>query len=332
MTTKITGKRVTTLDIAKLAGVSKAAVSYALNGTGSVSPEVTKKIHEIASQLGYKPNRLAAATRTGRTNTIGLVLPDLTNPFFPALAQSVQSAAHQHGYSVFLVDPQNSADEELKGIERLEEHSIDGLIWCPLDDNSALKGKHSFPIVIIDRPLKGFDSVFADSFKGGQLQGEYLLQNGHREIGILSGPDRSPSARERRKGLLSVVKRHCDIHWDFQLEYSLTIPADVQTQILASKPSCVVAANDTLAVALLRLYHQSGISVPNDVSIIGFDDIDWANLVTPPLTTIKISTGDMGQASFDLLLERINNPSAKIKRKILDVETVERESFRELSS
>ena len=330
--TKSTKKRVTTLDIAKMAGVTKATVSYVFNGTGSVSPEISKKIFDIAEQLCYRPNRLAMATRTGKTHTIGLILPDLTNPFFPSLAQSAQSTARKKGYSVFLVDAQNSIEEEQKGIEQLVEYAVDGLIWCPIEDKSAHELKHPFPTVIIDRPIEGFDSIYADSFKGGKLQGEYLLENGHTNIGVLSGPERSPSAVSRRKGLYSALEGKVNILWDFSLEYDLNIPSNIKSQILANHPTCVVAANDTLAISLLRLYHKAGVNVPEDVSIIGFDDIDWADLVTPPLTTIKLSTSGIGSHSFDLLLNRINNPDSPINNEILDVQIIERESFRKLSN
>ena len=324
-------KRVTTLDIAEKAGVTKATVSYALNGTGSVSSELTKKIRRIADELGYRTNRLAVATRTGQTKTIGLVLPDLTNPFFPALAQAVQSAARQKGYSVFLVDCQNRIDEEDKGLDLLVEHSIDGLIWCPTEDHSVAKFKPPFPTVIIDRPIDGFDSVYADSYRGGQLQGEYLLKNGHKNIGVLSGPERSPSAISRREGLYSTVASKCNILWDFELEYNLNIPQDIQSKILKNQPTCVVAANDTLAISLIRLYHNSGVNVPDDVSIIGFDDIDWADLTVPPLTTIKLHVEHIGEDAFKLLLRRLNDPSAELSKSIIDVHVIERDSFKQLS-
>ena len=322
-----TTKRVTTQDIAQRAGVTKATVSYVFNGTGSVSSEVREKILSIADELGYRPNRLAAATRTGKTHTVGLILPDLTNPFFPALAQAAQNAARKKGYSVFLVDTQNSLSVEKEGIERLQEYAVDGVMWCPIEDNSATSQKFDFPVVIIDRSIDGFDSVYADSYKGGKLQGEYLLQQGHRKIGIISGPDRSPSANARRRGLYSVIKNQCDILWDFPLEYLVEIPKNFQEKILSLPPTCVVTANDSLAIGLLHLYHKMGVNVPEDVSIIGFDDIDWADLVIPPLTTIRLPAGDIGSQAFDSLFNRLNNPEETVKDIILDVELIERASF-----
>lgn len=320
-------KRVTTLDIAQKAGVTKATVSYALNGTGSVSAALSKKIKKIADELGYRPNRLAMATRTGETKTIGLVLPDLTNPFFPSLAQSVQSTARKQGYSVFLVDCQNLLEEENRGLDQLIEHAVDGLIWCPTEDHIAINRIIPFPTVIIDRPIEGFDSVYADSYAGGQIQGKYILKNGHTKIGILSGPDRSPSAQSRREGLYSVIRDKCDIVWDLPMEYNLTIDDNVKAKILRRQPSCVVTANDTLAISLLQLYHRNGVNVPNDVSIIGFDDIDWARLVEPPLTTIRLPIRDIGHCSVDALIRRIKKPDSPTRNTVLGVSLIERGSF-----
>ncbi len=324
-------KRVTTLDIAKRAGVSKTTVSYVINGTGSVSHALSQKILAIAEELGYRRNRLAIATRTGQTKTIGLILPDLTNPFFPTLAQSVQSTACQHGYSVFIVDCQNSLKDERQGLEQLCEHAVDGLVWCPTEDKVATEQALPFPTIVVDRAIEGFDSVYADAYQGGVIQGQYLLAGKHTRVGILSGPERSPSAIARRKGLYDTIESHCDILWDLPLEYNLTINETLYPQILDHLPTCVVAANDTLAVRLLWLYHHSGIDVPGDVSIIGFDDIDWASLVTPPLTTIKLPIKELGQHAFELLLRRMENPQLPLANRVLDVSLVERGSFKRSS-
>ena len=322
-----TRKRLTLHDIARDLGTSTATVSYALNNSGRVSPEVTRKVVDYAEKVGYRTNRLAKATRTGRTETIGLVLPTLTNPFFPEIAQAVHEAAKKQGYSVFLVDCQLSEEDEKDGIERLADYNIDGIIWCPLEDHSVSSVNVDCPVVLFDRPVKGYDSVFADFAKGGRLQGEHAIANGHGKIGILSGPTRSPGAVSRRKGLYKALKDQCDIAWDFSMEYGLDIPEHFQEPVAGSDVSCIICANDTLAIALLRLMKKSGKQVPQDVSIIGFDDIDWASLVTPPLTTIELPIRETGYQAFELLFHRLQEPDAKTKHVILDVNLLERESF-----
>ena len=324
-------KKVTTKDIALRAGVSKATVSYVLNGTGSVSPETAQRIRELTKEMGYQENRLAKATRTGTTHTIGLVLPDLCNPFFPEMAQSVVETASSHGYSIFLVDARNSFDEEELGLRRLNEYAVDGIIWCPLDDRYIDKHTFGCPVVVTDRFVEGFDCVYADSMKGGQLQAQIVNQKGHKHIGLISGPERSTSSRNRRAGFYKEVNKNTHIDWDFSLEYTLDIPYDIGQKILASQVTCVAAANDTLAIGLLRLYHSAGIRVPEDVSIIGFDDISWSNLVSPPLSTIKLPIRDMGKEAFDMLIRRIKSPEEENKSLILDVSILERESVRPYS-
>ena len=323
-------KRVTTQDIAHRAGVSKATVSYVLNGTGSVSAEMKEKVLSLAKEMGYQENRLAKATRTGKTSTIGLVLPDLSNPFFPEMAQAVVNAASAKGYSVFLVDAMNSSEEEAIGVKRLIEYAIEGIIWCPIDDEAIEKHNLSCPVVVLDRPITGFDSVYANSVKGGELQGQAVKQFGHKRIGVLSGPDRSPGARMRREGLYATLADDVKVAFDYSTDYSVNIPDEIAAKVLASDVSCVVTANDTLAIGLLRLYHQHGVRVPEDVSIIGFDDIDWADLVSPPLTTIKLPIRDMGTTAFDILLNRLAEPDGAKREMILDVSLLERQSHRAL--
>ena len=321
-------KRVTTKDIALRAGVSKATVSYVLNGTGSVSAEVAKRIRDITEEMGNQENRLAKATRTGTTHTIGLVLPDLCNPFFPEMAQAVVEKASQSGYSVFLVDARNCFDEEALGLKRLIEYAVDGVIWCPLDDRQMSKHKLNCPVVVTDRFVDGFDCVYADSVKGGELQAALINQKGHTNIGLISGPERSTSSRNRRDGFYNGLAKNIHVEWDFSLEYTLDIPDDIAKKIIASKVTCVATANDTLAIGLLRLYRSAGIHVPNDVSVIGFDDISWSNLVSPPLSTIKLPIRDMGSTAFDMLISRIKDPQSKKRNMILDVSILERESVK----
>ncbi|BFM09284.1 LacI family DNA-binding transcriptional regulator [Halioxenophilus aromaticivorans] len=324
-------QRVTTQDIAQRAGVSKATVSYALNGTGSVSPAVAAKIIALAKEMGYQENRLAKATRTGKTDTLGLVLPDLCNPFFPKMAQAVVQAASERGYSVFLVDCRNSLDEEQQGIERLAQYAIEGIIWCPIDDEKSIaRNTLTCPVVMTDRPIDGYDCVYADSASGGALQAQMLSQKGHKKIGLISGPVRSRGAQIRRQGFVQALPQDVSIVWEYSLEYNMTIPAEVQAHILAGEVSCIVAANDTQAIGILRVLHAARKAVPDEVSLIGFDAIEWSDLVSPPLSTIALPIQQIGTESVHLLLERIDNPDKTVRQIALDVQSLDRESLKQL--
>ena len=327
----MTKNRITTQDIADKAGVSKTTVSYVLNNSGSVSPATKKKILRYAKELGYQENRLAKATRTGKTATIGLVLPDLCNPFFPKMAQAVVKAANTRNYAVFLVDACNNLEEEARGIQRLHQHAVEGVIWCPLDDTHSLQHNTlSCPVVMTDRAIPGFDCVYANAQKGGRLQAELLKAKGHTCIGILSGPERSASASIRRQGLYEALGSEVKVAWDFSLEYDMDIPAPIAEQIIHSDVSCIVAANDTLAIGAMRLLHHANIAVPERISIIGFDSIEWSELVAPALSTVALPIQDIGQSAFDMLLQRIDAPEAAVREIVLDVHLVDRNSVKRL--
>jgi len=322
--------RVTTQDIAKRAGVSKATVSYALNGTGSVSPQMAAKIRALAEEMGYQENRLAKATRTGKTHTLGLVLPDLCNPFFPKMAQAVVQAASENGYSVFLVDARNCLDQEQQGITRLIQYAIEGIIWCPIDDEKSIKrNRITCPVVMTDRPIPGFDCVYADSAAGGALQAQMLANTGHTKIGLISGPQRSQGAQIRRRGFYDALATDAEVVWEFDLEYDMTIPDAVIEKIVSRDVTCIVTANDTMAIAVLRVLRSSGISVPDEVSIIGFDAIEWSDLVSPPLSTIALPIQNIGTASVELLLQRIADPNGDTQQILLAVSALNRSSLRQ---
>src|ERR1700744_6608806 len=179
---------VTVKDIATDVGVSGAQVSNVLNGRPNVGRDILQKVLRVASQLGYQPNRAAQAMRTGRTRAIGLVLPDLTNPFFPELAQAVENKARSLGLLVCLIDSQGRADSESEGFALLKQHAVDGIIWCPLGTRlpSYLK-KLARPIILIDRPRPGYAVVHSNYLMGGRLLADYALRMGHRRVGPFFG-------------------------------------------------------------------------------------------------------------------------------------------------
>jgi len=319
-------RRVTAQDIADLVGVSKATVSYALNGTGSVSEEMAEKIIRYADKLGYRTNRLAAATRTGTTYTVGLVVPDLSNPLFPELAQAVHKAAHDRGYAVFLVDSNQSLAMEFEGIERLIDYRVDGVLWAPIKDESVEKLDFRMPIVVMDREIRGFNSVFADTRRGGQLQVRHVQDKGHKRIGIVSGPAYSPHAMLRNSGVHDGLDEDTEVVWEFEQDYGHQLSEGQVQTILASDATCVVTGNDIFAIDLMKRYREAGIRVPEDVSIIGFDDIEWAQLVTPALTTIRLPKRRIGQRALDLLCDLLEHPDDSAESVVLDVSLVERDS------
>lgn len=320
----------TSKDVAERLGVTTATVSYVMNGKKGVSEDVAEKVRKVARELGYEPNRIARATRTGRSNTLAIMLPDLSNPFFPLLAQGAQRAAHEAGYALFLFDAHNDQSTEEESLERIRSYAVDGILWCPTSDRAVIDQELGRPTVIIDRPIQGFDSVFADAQAGGALQGKYALEMGHRRFGLLSGPTRSPSAITRREGFLSELGNKGELLWEFQLEYTNHVPDNAIERAIQGDATCVVCANDSIAIGFIGRLRERGISVPDDISVIGYDNIDWSALVAPGLTTVGLPISELGEAATRLVLERLESPQQQFKDIKLGVELIERGSVQRL--
>ena len=320
--------RPTIRDVAKLAGVSTATVSNVLNATGSVCEATANRVRQCIDEIGYRANSVAVAHRTGRSRAIGLAVPDLTNPFFPEFAQGAHRAASASGYAVLLLDGHSSQEVEIEGVQRLADRVPEGLIWCPVGEDILTGAGLRFPTVVFDREIEGFDSVKADIKGGGQLQAEAVLDSGHTRVGLITGPQTSDTARLRRDGFVQRLGSEAELVWEFEIEYVNAIPSDIAEQIIAhSEVTCAATANDIQAIKLMSLYRSAGIAVPDDVSVIGFDDIDLASLVSPPLATIRLSPRKLGERAFEVLVDLIKNPDSPIVRERLPMELAKRGSL-----
>ena len=321
-------KRQPTLkDVAEAAGVSVATVSYVINGSGSVGSKVKQRVKSTIRQLGYRPNRSAQAMRTGRTKIIGLILPDLRNPFFPEIAQSVENEARKNGYAVFLIDTQGSKQAELEGISKLIEYGIEGLVWCPTTESDAVQNlKSQVPIVVIDRPMPDYDTVHSDYVSGGKMLASHLNTKGHKRIGMISGPQHITSAAQRRQGFLEEMSGNIELVWECENPYSMTLTPEVLQEIKKNNVSAIVAANDMIAFGVLKIIEQQGLKIPDDVSVVGFDDNPWCSLVSPSLTTVRQPVTDLGKEAVGLLMKRFSEPNATKRNLTLNVELIERSS------
>jgi LacI family transcriptional regulator, galactose operon repressor len=322
----------TVKDIAAAVGVSVATVSNVLNGRPNVGRIIRQRVLRVAKELGYRPNRAAQAMRTGRTRAIGLVLPDLTNPFFPELAQAVENTARSLGLLVCLVDSQGRAEGEADGFALLMQHAVDGIIWCPLGPRlpPGLR-KLSRPVVLIDRPRPGYAVVHSDYVMGGRLLAEYALRTGHTHVGLLSGPQQLESARQRRNGFVAAFPRRIEIAWELCVGFDgVLTPEAIEALKNRRKATLIVAGNDLIAISAMRCLGEAGLRVPDDVSVTGFDDIRWADLVTPRLTTIAQPLGAIGAKAVELMQECMSGEKIAHRRTIFDVALVERGSVKPL--
>jgi LacI family transcriptional regulator len=320
----------TVKDIAAAVGVSVATVSNVLNGRPNVGRVNRQKVLRAAKRLGYRPNRAAQAMRTGRTRAIGLVLPDLTNPFFPELAQAVENTARGLGLLVCLIDSQGRAAGEADGFALLMQHAVDGIIWCPVGPRLPPYLRDAArPVVLIDRPRPGFPVVHSDYLMGGRLLAQYALRMGHRCVGLLSGPQNLASARQRRDGFVEAFPRDIRIAWEVVVGFDGNLNADaVRVLQRRGKATLIVAGNDLIAISAIRCLAEAGVRVPADVSITGFDNIRWTDVVTPRLTTIAQPVGAIGAQAVQLMQQRMSGEKIASRPTIFDVTLIERDSVR----
>lgn len=324
-------RRPTLKDVARAAGVSLASASYAVNGSGSVGEATRAHILQVAADLGYRPNTSAKAMKTGRTGVLGLVLPDLTNPFFPSLAQAVLQTARRQGYNVLLADTGGAPEEERTAIRFLMDQGVDGLLWFPIDDTNP-KGRRPvpemdrIPVVVLDRNLPDYDVVLADYALGGRLAADHLIGAGHVDIGVIAGPSAASSARDRAEAAVAVIQQQARLAWTVENAFSLDLdPATVEA-LGRREVTAVIAGSDMIAIGVMRHLQTLGLTVPDDVSVVGFDDIPWAALSTPPLTTIDMPIEAMAVSAMETLVQRIAEGPGTRRRTVFDVSLVVRGS------
>ncbi len=325
---KIDTRRPATLkEVAAEAGVSIAAVSYALNGKGTVSPDVRAMVQATARRLGYVPNRVAKSMRTGKSNTIGLILPDLSNPFFPELARAVERSARSAGYGVLLLDTDNDRSIEKSGVEQIIQHGIDGIIWCPTstsEDSAPNFG--ATPVVVVDRVYDAYDSVSSDYWMGGKLIAEHLHDRGLKTIGLVSGPIDIASARQRSQGLKDNLGDSAVILWEEQTSFSPPLPEATKGRILTADVDVIVCPNDLIAIEVQNLLKASSSEIAKRTAVVGFDDIPFAEIVTPSITTVRQPLTELGTEAFELLTRRMSQPEASKRKVVIDVQLIARDS------
>jgi LacI family transcriptional regulator len=320
----------TVKDIAAAVGVSLATVSNVLNDRPNVGAQIRARVLRVAQELGYRPNRAAQAMRTGRTRAIGLVLPDLTNPFFAELAQAVENTARAAGLLVCLIDSQGKVEGEADGFSLLLQHAVDGVIWCPVGPKLPPTLRHlARPLVLIDRPRPGYDVVQSDYTMGGRLLAEFALRMGHTSVGLLSGPPRIESARQRRDGFVDAQPRAISIAWEINVGFDGVLTGEaVGALTRRGSATLVVCGNDLIAISAIRCLSQHGIRVPADLSVTGFDNIRWTDVVTPRLTTIAQPVAAIGAKAVELMRDRMSGITPRSRRTLFDVTLVQRDSVR----
>ena len=317
------GLPVTLKDVAAAAGVSLQTVSYVVNGKGSISQAVRERVQEVADRMGYVPNKSAQAMRTGRSRTLALVSDDLTHPYWAEYSQAVERAAAAAGYAVLLIDAHNESSETIARIDSLRTHPVDGIITVLYTPAVA---RLKLPMVVISGAVRGRDSVVSDDAAGSAILAERLLQLGHRRFGLVTSP-MVAGVPMRRKTLIDRLTEDGSIEWEYDTPPDERVGADVIPLFQRRDVTAIVCSNDVVAIGVLRVLRELGISVPGDVSVTGYDDVSWAGIVTPSLTTVRQPYVEAARKALELLIARIETPTRRARHVTLPVSLVERDSL-----
>ncbi|AQR62667.1 LacI family transcriptional regulator [Brevundimonas sp. LM2] len=319
--------RPTLKEVARLAGVSIASASYALHNRGSVGEATRQRVREAAETLGYRPNAIAQAMKTGKSGALGLIVPDLSNPLFPALAQTVVHAAREAGHRVLIADSQGSHAAEIEAARDLAAFGADGLIWFPVNDTDSLAGVTAgLPTVVIDRDVPGYDQVQPDYRAGGLMGARLLTSLGHRAIGIVAGPVDVQNSRVRADAAAMELQGEVRLAWRVVNPYALDLEPEVIAALESRTATAILCGADIIALGVMQALRGLGLDVPGDVSVLGFDDIHWCELTTPTLSSVRIPIEEIGAEAVSLLLQRIAAPRDPRRRVSFDVRIVERGS------
>jgi LacI family transcriptional regulator len=303
-------------DVAERASVSVTTVSHVLNKTRYVNRNLVRRVENAFRSLGYQPNALARGLRRRETRMLGMVVPDNRNLYFAELARSIEDACFERGYNLILCNSDEDPAKENAYLSLLAEKRVDGIVFVASgNDRSGVQAllQHKIPVVALDRELKGMrcDSIVVDNRDGGRQATLHLIGGNHRRIGCISGPRNLTSAKERLQGYqdaLAEARLPVDPALiqvgNFHIEGGYTA---VQALLsLPNRVTAVFAANDLMAVGALRGITARGLRVPDDVAVVGFDDIALAMYTEPPLTTIKQPIREIGKLATELIMARVN--------------------------
>lgn len=325
---------VTIKDIAKVAGVSHTTVSRALNGNPAISPTTTDRILKLAQQMGYTPSAVAQSLLAQRTQTIGMVVTTIADPFIVRVVEGVESVAQQAGFSVFLATSHNDPQQELEVVQTFQRRRVDAIIVTSSRLGSVYStelNQIQIPIVLINNQVEGeyLHTVTVDDKQGPLLAINHLLDLGHRRIGYVDTANRPKSSKQRLACYRSVIEQ-ANIPFDPTLIVSPSVKGDFNRgqasllPLLAAGATAVFCYNDVTAIGLISACHQQGVNVPGDLSVVGFDDIDAGQYTLPQLTTVHQPRLRLGKMATEMVLDLLNKK--KVKDQVLPCELVIRGS------
>jgi LacI family transcriptional regulator len=329
-------KYITLKMVAERAGVSVNTASRAINNKPDINLETKKRVLQIAKELGYIRNAAAVALRTKKTGTIGVVIADNRNPFYAEVLNGIEEAAREKNYHIILANTQRDYKKEEEAINLLLAKRVDGLLITPVQDrDDDIKNliEANIPFVIVGRDFKNIevDTVYNDEVRGGFLATEYLIKKGHKRIALINGFLHKSPAKGRLEGYKNALKKY-----GITFDDALVTVGDIdvkdgyeRTKQLFEKGlnfTAIFAYNDIMAFGAMQAIKEKSLRIPEDIGLVGYDDIPFSSFISPSLTTIRLKKQELGAESVKLLLSRINGNRKKIKKVMLGVELQIRES------
>jgi LacI family repressor for deo operon, udp, cdd, tsx, nupC, and nupG len=306
-------------DVARLAGVSTATVSRTLAEPDKVSDATRKKVQSAIERSGYVRNELARSFRMQSTQTILVLVPDIGNPFYSLIIQGLEEVAQQHGYRLLLGDTQNHPEREIEYLQSVMQRQVDGVISLGHTLPRVLEFKDGKPVPLVMACEYLHDatvsSISIDNIAAAALATRHLLDLGHRRIAFINGPAQTPLSKDRLRGYREALKA-ADLAYDKNLvirgDFSLLSGERAATALLAEKIkfSAIFAANDAMGIGAIKVLRAHRLKVPGDISVVGFDDIEFAQYVEPPLTTIHQPRREIGRAAMNRMLARLADGGA----------------------
>jgi len=323
-------------EIAKRAKVSTATVSRTINGSDKVSPETAKKVWKVVRAMGYHPSSYARALVSGRSHLLGLIISDIVNPFFPELVKSFEDIAIQNGLEVLVANTGYSLERMSLGVRRMMERKAEGVAVMTSEMEgdliTQLETRH-IPIVFLDTGRAGMrtSNIQVDYSQGIGEAVEHLVKLKHRRIGFITGPLEHTSAVARREAFLACLPRHklsgnknLVQVGNFQIDGGEA--AMERLLSLDKPPTAVLTSNDLTAIGAMRAIRSAGLRIPEDISLVGFDDIAFSELTQPPLTTIRLSRQDLAEKAFDALATMMRSKSQRGRKYKVETRLVVRGS------
>jgi LacI family transcriptional regulator len=317
-------------ELAAVLGISVTTVSRVLNGKADkyrISPVTGKKVLAAAREFNYYPNRIARGLRLEKTETLGLIIPDIANPFFSSIAKTIEFESRRHGYSLIFCDSLDDIQTETELLNLLASRKVDGIVLAPVgQSNNHLKDflKRDIPLVIIDRHMPGIPVPFVttDNYHGAVEAMEYLVSSGHKTIACIQGLRGISVNNERVRGYTDVLKRN-----GIPVDNSLISGDDfgeekgyIQTRILMSReepPTAIFALSNLISLGVLRALNETGLRIPGDISVVAFDDQPYSSFLASPMTTVDQPKEEIAKIAVNILLDYIRKGSVDIDTGIM---------------